>query len=560
MTVSTPAKRPRSRRRSPLRSTLNAARSSSPTMVRVYREGVLDYTVRVSSREAYVSPSRGQQGNALKCMIAMPFALDGTHGTTVIESGGQAHRIVFDMDPVRREPRILREIASSDVQSGTRMTVRWPQTACHLLEAARDRFVQMVCGFTTFNPHLTLRGHWDGEEFVNVPATDPGWHKWRTCEPTSAHWYGADQFGRYMAAHIARDEDQGRTGRTVRDFISELRGLARSGKQKLVLAETETSGVALATFFAGGRSAITSLLDSCQKHTKPVKSEDLGLIGSDHMLADCSALGAGKESFKYHKHLGTRSDGLPYAIEMAFAYCPDGPNERRLITGVNFSVGIGSPFERLSPFDGLASAAARQYVEYDDPVVLLLHYTCPRVDFADRGKGTLALPREVVDEILRLVKAVTKDWAKQRRAELRSDAAEENRRERLLKEERRSEKKEPPEPTGVLAQKISCAAAELGVSIDVLAVLSPGNDPYTAWRGRREAEWFARLFNRFVGPGAFRASPRCTVTAGVPSGNGSRCSNDTSTNAVRALARYCSSSIAPSIRAIGIRSGAPQTI
>jgi hypothetical protein len=127
-------------------------------MVRVYREGVLDYTVRVSSREAYVSPSRGQQGNALKCMIAMPFALDGTHGTAVIESGGQAHRIVFDMDPVRREPRILREIASSDVQSGTRMTVRWPQTACHLLEAARDRFVQMVCGFTTFNPHLTLRG------------------------------------------------------------------------------------------------------------------------------------------------------------------------------------------------------------------------------------------------------------------------------------------------------------------------------------------------------------------------------------------------------------------
>ena len=36
----------------------------------------------------------------------------------------------------------------------------------------------------------------------------------------------------------------------MRDFISELRGLARSAKQKLVLAETETSGVALATFFA----------------------------------------------------------------------------------------------------------------------------------------------------------------------------------------------------------------------------------------------------------------------------------------------------------------------
>jgi DNA topoisomerase VI subunit B len=82
---------------------------------------VLDYSIRVSSREAYVSPSRGQQGNALKCVIAMPFALDGTRGTTVVESQGQAHRILFEMDPVRREPRILREIDTSSVKTGTKI-------------------------------------------------------------------------------------------------------------------------------------------------------------------------------------------------------------------------------------------------------------------------------------------------------------------------------------------------------------------------------------------------------------------------------------------------------
>jgi hypothetical protein len=36
------------------------------------------------------------------------------------------------------------------------------------------------------------------------------------------------------------------------------------------------------------------------------------------------------------------------------------------------------------------------------------------------------------------------------------------------------------------------------VSIDALTVLSAANDPYTAWRRRREAEWFAELFDRFV--------------------------------------------------------------
>jgi len=87
--------------------------------------GVTDYSVRVSSREAYVSPSRGQQGNALKCIVAMPYALDGTRGETLIESHGKAYRIVFEMDRVRREPGILpREISTSDVQTGTRITVR----------------------------------------------------------------------------------------------------------------------------------------------------------------------------------------------------------------------------------------------------------------------------------------------------------------------------------------------------------------------------------------------------------------------------------------------------
>ncbi len=38
---------------------------------------VLDFSIRVSSREAYVAPDRGAQGNALKTIIAMPFVLYG---------------------------------------------------------------------------------------------------------------------------------------------------------------------------------------------------------------------------------------------------------------------------------------------------------------------------------------------------------------------------------------------------------------------------------------------------------------------------------------------------
>ena len=66
---------------------------------------VCDYTIRVSSREAYVSPSRGAQGNALKTILAMGYVLDRERlsqgdadaadatGQTIIETTGIAHTI-----------------------------------------------------------------------------------------------------------------------------------------------------------------------------------------------------------------------------------------------------------------------------------------------------------------------------------------------------------------------------------------------------------------------------------------------------------------------------------
>jgi len=43
-------------------------------------DSILDYSIRVSSREAYVSPTRGAQGNALKTILAMGFVLDHKRG------------------------------------------------------------------------------------------------------------------------------------------------------------------------------------------------------------------------------------------------------------------------------------------------------------------------------------------------------------------------------------------------------------------------------------------------------------------------------------------------
>jgi hypothetical protein len=92
-------------------------------------KSVLDYTVRVSSREAYVSPTRGAQGNALKTILAMPFVLDGTNGRVEIETGGTKHIIGFKVDRIRQEPVIDRAEAPSDIKTGTLVRVAWPGSA-----------------------------------------------------------------------------------------------------------------------------------------------------------------------------------------------------------------------------------------------------------------------------------------------------------------------------------------------------------------------------------------------------------------------------------------------
>ncbi|MBV9481632.1 MAG: hypothetical protein JO249_12895, partial [Acidobacteria bacterium] len=385
-----------------------------------------------------------------------------------------------------------------------------------MLNAAKDRFLQIAGAFTTFNPHLTLRCYWNDEEIVNIGATNPGWTKWRTCDPTSAHWYSAADFEDYIAAHVARDQDNDRTGRTVRDFISELRGLQGSGKQKIVLAENEAARTPLADFFARGPNAVARLLKACKDNTAAVKSEALGLLGDDHLRADCVKLGGAEESFRYKKHLGKTRNGLPYVLEAAFAYCPE-REEPQIITGVNFSVAINNPFKRLGAFYDLSSVLADNYIEGIDPVVVVLHYVCPHVDFTDHGKSTLALPIEAGDCTIDLIETVAKEWKKQRRAEERRESAEFNRRHKLLKQMQRPDRPEPARPTGILAEIITEAADSIGVKVDNLVVLSPGKDPFTSFRRRHDAEVFAKLFDRFVPPGQKKHLRalfyRCVMTA-----------------------------------------------
>lgn len=366
----------------------------------------LDYSIRVSSREAYVSPTRGAQGNALKTILPMGYVLDGSRGEdaageTVIEAHGVAHCIGFAVDHIRQEPRIEHATEPSAVAAGTRITVtlpglqRWdnPWTEKH----RRDRFTNLARSYAWLNPHLSLRVTWNGAIEVDVTASDPAWSKWLPSWPTSAHWYDKSRFRRYMAAHIAHRGDT-----TVRQFISELDGLSGTAKQKAVLAETGASHVALHDFFGRTRANVTNiakLLESCKRHSKPVTPARLGTIGKSHLYQILEAAGGEPATFTYTAKLAD-DDGLPRVLEFAFGVHKEGlvagvSAGRLLVTGVNWSPGINNPFRQLGRNgEGLDAILSQVRADSSRPVIAVLHLACPRIAYTDRGKSAIVVDGE----------------------------------------------------------------------------------------------------------------------------------------------------------------------
>jgi hypothetical protein len=369
-------------------------------------KSILDYTIRVSSREAYVSPTRGAQGNALKTILAMGYVLDRERedinneaaGITIIETRGVKHRIEFRVDHVNNQPTIAHTRAPSAINVGTKITVKWPP-GLEFLEWAEEGFKQLAACYVWFNPHLTLRGTWHGQQFVKASATNPNWEKWRPRNPTSAYWYDETRLQRYLAAHVSRDRDLGQH-RTVRQFIAEFRGLSGTAIQRKVLEEVGCSHQSLANFFGVdqvNRSGIAKLLAAMRKHSKPVAPKHLGVIGAEHFRERFLAAGGNAETFQYQQRKGMTSEGIPYVIEFAFGLHQSGLTQgttvpRKFITGANWSVGITNPFRAFgSTGEGLESTLAKVRANAREPVICALHLASAYIQYADRGKSSIIL-------------------------------------------------------------------------------------------------------------------------------------------------------------------------
>jgi DNA topoisomerase VI subunit B len=354
---------------------------------------ILDFSSRTSDKAAYVSPTRGAQGNALKTVLAIPYILNQERtGTVEIESRGIRHVIAISKDQIARRPRIDHSKVETVKNEGTVVRVL-RDSPCSKADESESNFLpKLVADYALFNPHVTftLRLE-DGREHRFKGQV--GWQKWLPSDPTPAEWYTIERFEELVASYVAAGKQ-----RTVREFVAEFRGLSGTAKRKQVVTEAGLERAYLHDLACNSqldRTALQRLLASMRKASKPVKPKALGVLGKEHFRRRME-LADDDHTFTYGM-VADFHEGLPYVAEFAFAKT-DIPHLQGMHVGLNWSVPLSNPFQAITlclgeeTSYGLESLLARNYTDLDhDPVCLALHVAYPRFTFLDRGKGSVGL-------------------------------------------------------------------------------------------------------------------------------------------------------------------------
>ena len=361
---------------------------------------ILDFSTRTSDKQAYVSPTRGAQGNALKTLLAIPYVLSGGKtGTIEIESQGVRHTISVSTDHIARRPQIDPHRERIVKTEGTSIRLHADLASSNRITLDPQFLQKLIFDYSLFNPHANLVLQQDRHE-PRFPATNASFTKWRPSDPTSAHWYNLERLENLIASYVAAEGD-GVRARTVREFVSEFRGLSGTAKQKKVTAGLGLSRAYLHDLVDDGRldrEVLGQLLEEMQGSSKAVKPEALGILGRDHFRARLTAPEDTDNTFRYHRAKGFDARGLPFVVEVGFAMTED-VLLRGLHIGLNWSVPLSNPVQQIkfalgddADDYGLSALLARSRINiHHDPVCLAVHLICPRFTFTDRGKGSVNL-------------------------------------------------------------------------------------------------------------------------------------------------------------------------
>jgi DNA topoisomerase VI subunit B len=359
---------------------------------------ILDYNVRVSDKMAYRSPTRGAQGNALKTIIGIPYALDSEE-PIIIKTRGVRHTIRPWVDP-GGHVRISHTKVDENGAAGTQITLTTPLETQSLAE---DDARHWLRSFAAFNPHAAFRylgknGSSKEDEIYKSTREHP-FKKYIPSEPTSPHWYSPASLKGLVFSHIA-DAHGGGRDLPLGEFVRQFQGLSSTKKAKGVCSHLPE--FKHLSDFEENEDAVGELLARMQAESKPPKASALGYVGEEHFRTFFESIYDVNE-YKYVRRMGTMPSGLPFTFEFALAIL-DVPGH--LYCGINFSPTFGDPLQgttlagpkfKAHGIQGFLSEGHalpktdRAWYETPASVAVAAHIITPAPLFLDRGKTRLDL-------------------------------------------------------------------------------------------------------------------------------------------------------------------------
>ena len=201
-------------------------------------EKILDFSIRVSDKAAYRSPTRGAQGSALKTVIGIPHAMGG-QAPVVIEARGVRHEVRAWLD-LANELHVTHDEGRSARRDGTRVSVSIPA------EHQDYDPIWWASAISIFNPHALVkiqvsepadnharRGRAKFKEIYKPLVDYPGkWTKWLPSDPIPAHWYDEESVRRLIFLYIGKSRRDGIRDLPLGEFVRQFRGLTSTAKAR----------------------------------------------------------------------------------------------------------------------------------------------------------------------------------------------------------------------------------------------------------------------------------------------------------------------------------------
>ncbi len=296
---------------------------------------ILDFETRTSDKAVYKTPTRGAQGNALKTILGLPYALS-VDAPIVIKGQGYRHQIRAYVTP-GGTVKVDYEHTRSSRHEGTRveLTLSDLQVEVKLWAQAFSLFnphaTVKISSFDTSsehaNPDLKTEDFYQGQ--VDFPAA---WRKFLPTDLPSAWWFNLKDFEALVYAHIAHGD------LSLRDFVKQFRGLTSTTRIKAVAEQFQ--GISRIAELEQQPQLIPMLHQAiCEAAVSP-SANVLGLVGSEH-FERCFRNWYGVERYWYKKATGV-VEGLPFAFEVAVAQTH---KPGKVYHALNFSPTFDDPFK-----------------------------------------------------------------------------------------------------------------------------------------------------------------------------------------------------------------------